>query len=113
MSGRWTDVARPARPAWPSSPGRPPRRPSAGLQQATIDGVDDGSCSYVLPLRWRAAAPENFGLDGELVAVIRRIPRFGQLLFDRFHAPFDQRLVLRVGDIGQSQHRRRFTQFIK
>ena len=35
------------------------------------------------PLRRRAAAPEDFGLDGERVAAVRRIPRFGQLPLDR------------------------------
>ena len=42
--------------------------------------------TQVRPFNGGAPAPEDFRLDSEFVAVVRRIPCSGQLPFDRFHA---------------------------
>src|SRR5262245_51242677 len=117
MSRRSTAAARPVLPFGPSSPDRQPRsRRARAIRQATMDRVDGVSCSYVLslrPFRRCAAAPKDFGLNGEHVAVFLRVPCFRQLPFDRFHTAFNKTLVLYVRNIGEPQHRGRLLQLFE
>src|SRR5260370_38111619 len=60
-----------------------------------------------------ATAPEDLRLNGQHIAVFLRITRFGQLLLKRFQGPLDQGLILRVGNVGETQHRRHLPRYLE